>query len=94
MFFKESCAAVCCAFAAKPKEDSAQPQPVKSIPAADPDTFLRNSLRVGIFKCKLFDEFRFPFAYPDALTYTPDFAPGKRRYSFPFAVSAQRPRRG
>jgi hypothetical protein len=53
------CAADCGACSAKPNDDSAQQQPVKKIPPADPDKLLRNSLRVGMFKGKLFDEFEF-----------------------------------
>src|SRR4029077_10668085 len=43
-------AAPCCAPRAKPKAESAQQQPVKKIPAVAPERFLRNSLRVGIFR--------------------------------------------
>src|SRR5580704_207267 len=42
-------AAPCRAPRAKPKAESAQQQLVKTIPAQAPETFLRNSLRVGIF---------------------------------------------
>src|SRR4029077_13088732 len=43
-------AAPCCAPRAKPTADSSQQQPVKTIPAQAPETFLKNSLRVGIFR--------------------------------------------
>src|SRR5579859_7073959 len=43
-------AALCCAPRAKPKAESAQQQPVKTIPAQAPKIFLRNSLRVGMFR--------------------------------------------
>src|ERR1700726_955419 len=40
----------CGAPSAKPKAESAQQQPVKTIPAVAPEIFLRNSLRVGMFR--------------------------------------------
>src|ERR1700732_3229516 len=43
------CAAPCCALRAKPKKGSTQ-QPVKTIPAVGAEKFLRNSLRVGMFR--------------------------------------------
>src|SRR5580700_5539231 len=43
-------AALCCAPRAKPKAESAQQQPVKTIPAVAREIFLRNSLRVGMFR--------------------------------------------
>jgi len=45
---RTGCAADCCRLRAKPKTDSAQQQPAKTIPAVAPDTFLKNSLRVGM----------------------------------------------
>jgi hypothetical protein len=53
-------AADCRGTGAKPNEDSMQQQLVNKTPAAVPDTFFRNCLRVGMVDSQFF-RVRFPF---------------------------------
>src|ERR1700730_156072 len=78
------CAADCGRLDAKPKEESPQQQPAKTIPAVVRDTLFMNSLRVGMFKCQIFAGFDFRLAFPDGPTYTPDPVPRKRPSCFRF----------
>ena len=59
---------------AKLKEESAQQQPAKTIPAVVCDTLFKNSLRVRIVYFQFFSVFDFLLAPSNGPTYTPDAA--------------------
>jgi hypothetical protein len=61
-----------------PIEKPAQQQLPKTIPAAVPDAFFRNSLRVGMAVFPGFADCDFRFDGPDGPTYTPWCAPRER----------------
>src|SRR3972149_5912579 len=56
--FAPRLAADCCQFGMDAKAESIQLQPTKKIPAAAPDSPLKNSLRVGIFPL-YFSQYRY-----------------------------------